>query len=117
YAMQFFNLVAQINTAPKEFTPAEFGQSVLEQLTVAYEALSASDAKRIKPVPKLFQAIAQGNENKLFTFLSADAVGRKSLINAVFGGIEKGSFRSKVEKFAQRICDKFYDGKYKITVS
>jgi hypothetical protein len=117
YAMQFFNLIDQINTAPKEFTPAEFAQSVLEQLTVAYQALSAADAKRIKPAPKMFPTIAQGDENKLFMFLSADAVGRKSPINAVFGGIDGGSLRSKEEKFAQRICDKFYYGKYKVTVT
>jgi hypothetical protein len=87
-----------------------------DNLRVAYEGMSEEEAKKVKPAPKLFPAIAQGNENKLFTFLSADAVGRKSLINAVFGGLES-SFRGKVEKFAQRICDKFYDGKYKVTVT
>jgi hypothetical protein len=53
----------------------------------------------------------------LFAFLSAGAVGRKSLMNAVFGGIEKGSFPGKVGKFAQRICDLFHDGCFRVNVT
>ena len=53
----------------------------------------------------------------MFTFLAADAVGRKSLINAVFGGIEKNSFPGRVGKFAQRICDLFHDGRFQVTVT
>jgi hypothetical protein len=115
YAAQYFNLIAIMNAAPKEFTATEFSQTVTEQLQVAYQALG-EDAKRVSPAPRLFPAMAQGDENKLFKFLSSDALGRKSPIRAVFGEIEKGSFRNKVERFAQRICDKFYDGKYVVSV-
>ena len=115
YAAQYFNLIAILNGAPKEFTAAEFAQTVTQQLQAAYEALG-EDAKRVKPGPRLFPAMAQGDENKLFKFLSSDVIGRKSPIRAVFGEIEKGSFRNKVEKFAQRICDKLYGGEFSVTV-
>jgi hypothetical protein len=116
YAAQYFNLLAMINSAPKEFSRSEFTQSVMEQLQVAYEALG-EDAQRVSRVQHLFPTIAQGNENELFTFLSADAVGRKSLVNIVFGGIGKESFRDKVGKFAQRICDLFHDGRFQVSVT
>jgi hypothetical protein len=116
YAAQYFNLVAMINCAPKEFTAAEFTQSVMEQLQVAYEALG-EDAQRVRRAQHLFPTLEQGNESELFAFLSAGAVGRKSLMNAVFGGIEKGSFPGKVGKFAQRICDLFHDGCFRVNVT
>lgn len=116
YAAQYFNLIAMINSAPKEFTASQFAQSVMEQLYAAYEALG-EDAQRVSRALHLFPTIAAGNENELFTFLSADAVGRKSLVNVVFGGIGKESFRDKVGKFAQRICDKFHDGRFQVSVT
>ncbi len=79
--------------------------------------LPATDANRIEPVPKVFPTLAQGNESELFRFLSADAVGSKSLINAVFAGLDQASFRKHLTKFAQRIADKFYDGKYKVVIT
>ncbi len=116
YAAQYFNLIAMINSAPKEFSRSEFTQSVIEQLQVAYEALG-EDAQRVSRAPHRFPTFEQGNENELFTFLAADAVGRKSLLNAVFGGIEQSSFRGKIGKFAQRICDKFHDGRFQVTIT
>ena len=82
---------------------------------VADEPLNAEDAKLIKPAPQ-FPVIRQGNESKLFTFLSEGRVDRKSMLDSVFGGIDEGSFLQHVRKFSQRICDKFHDGVYEVSV-
>jgi len=115
YKEQYFQLLSLISSAPKEMTPAEFAQTVNDNLRVAYESLNAEETKLIKPAPQ-FPMIGQGNENKLFTFLSADRVGGKSLLDSVFGGIDDGSFLKHVRKLSQRICDKFHDGVYKVAV-
>jgi hypothetical protein len=115
YEAQYFQLLSLINAAPKEMTPVEFAQTVNDNLRLAYESLNAEEAKLIKPVPQ-FPVIRQGSENKLFTFLSEGRVGRKSLLESVFGGIDDGSFLNHLRKFAQRICDKFRDGVYKVAV-
>jgi hypothetical protein len=115
YKGQYFQLLSLINAAPKEMTPAEFAQTVNENLRVAYESLNAEEAKLIKPVPQI-PVIRQGDENKLFTFLSEGRADRKSLLESVFGGIDDGSFLKHVRKFAQRICDKFRDGVYEVSV-
>jgi len=115
YKEQYFSLVALINGAPKEMTPAEFAQTVNDNLRLAYESLNAEEAKLIKPAPQ-FPVIRQGNESKLFTFLSEGRVDRKSLLESVFGGIDDGSFLKHVRKFSQRICDQFHDGVYEVFV-
>jgi len=115
YKEQYFQLLSLVNSAPKEMMPAEFAQTVNDNLRVAYESLNAEEAKLIKPAPQ-FPMIGQGNENKLFTFLSADRVGGKSLLDSVFGGIDEGSFLKHVRKLSQRICDKFHDGVYEASV-
>jgi preprotein translocase subunit YajC len=115
YKEQYFQLLSLVNSAPKEMTPAEFAQTVNDNLRVAYDSLNAEEAKLIKPGPQ-FPVIGQGNENKLFTFLSEDRVGGKSLLDSVFGGIDEGSFLKHVRKFSQRICDKFHDGVYEVSV-
>lgn len=84
-------------------------------LRVADEPLNAEEAKLIKPAPQ-FPVIRQGNESKLFTFLSEGRVDRKSMLDSVFGGIDEGSFLKHVRKFSQRICDKFHDGVYEVSV-
>ena len=115
YKEQYFQLLSLINAAPKEMTPAEFAQTLNDNLRVAYESLNAEEAKLIEPAPQ-FPVIRQGNENKLFTFLSEGRVARKSLLESVFGGIDDGSFLKHVRKFSQRICDKFHDGVYEVSV-
>lgn len=84
-------------------------------LRVADEQLNAEEAKLIKPAPQ-FPVIRQGNESKLFTFLSEGRVDRKSMLDSVFGGIDDRSFLKHVRKFSQRICDKFHDGVYEVSV-
>jgi len=84
-------------------------------LRVADKPLNAEEAKLIKPAPQ-FPVIRQGNENKLFTFLSEGRVDRKSMLDSVFGGIDEGSFLKHLRKFSQRICDKFHDGVYEVSV-
>ena len=108
YKEQYFQLLSLINSAPKEMTPAEFAQTVKDNLRVAYESLNAKEAKLIKPAPQ-FPVIRQGNESKLFAFLSEGRVDRKSMLDSVFGGIDEGP-SSSICKFSQRICDKFHDG-------
>ena len=115
YKEQYFQLLSLINAAPKGMTPAEFAQTVNDNLRVAYESLNAEEAKLVKPAPQ-FPVIRQGNESKLFTFLSEGRVDRKSLLDSVFGGIDDGSFLKHVRKFSQRICDKFHDGVYEVSV-
>jgi len=84
-------------------------------LWVADKPLNAEEAKLIKPAPQ-FPVIRQGNESKLFKFLSEGRVDRKSMLDSVFGGIDEGSFLKHLRKFSQRICDKFHDGVYEISV-
>ncbi len=115
YKEQYFQLLSLINSAPKEMTPAEFAQTVNDNLRVAYESLNAEEAKLIKPAPQ-FPVIRQGNESKLFAFLSEGRVDRKSMLDSVFGGIDEGSFLKHLRKFSQRICDKFHDGVYEVSV-
>jgi hypothetical protein len=59
YKEQYFQLLSLINAAPKEMTPAEFAQTVNDNLRVAYESLNAEEAKLIKPAPQ-FPVIRQG---------------------------------------------------------
>ena len=115
YKEQYFQLLSLINAAPKEMTPTEFAQTVNDNLRVAYESLNAEEAKLIKPAPQ-FPVIRQGNESKLFTLLSEGRVDRKSMLDSVFGGIDEGSFLKHLRKFSQRICDKFHDGVYEVSV-
>ena len=115
YKEQYFQLLSLVNSAPKEMTPAEFAQTVNDNLRVAYDSLSEEEAKLIQPAPQ-FPVIRQGNESKLFTFLSEGRVDRKSMLDSVFGGIDEGSFLKHVGKFSQRICDKFHDGVYEVSV-
>jgi hypothetical protein len=115
YKEQYFQLLSLINSAPKEMTPAEFAQTVNDNLRVAYDSLNEEEAKLIKPAPQ-FPVIRQGNENKLFMFLSEGRADRESLLDSVFGGIDDGSFLKHVRKLSQRICDKFHDGVYEVSV-
>jgi hypothetical protein len=77
----------------------------------------AADVKQTEPAPGGSPTLAQGCENKLFIFLSANAAGREAPINAVFGGLDQASFRKHLTQFAQRIADKFYDGTYKVVIT
>jgi hypothetical protein len=115
YKEQYFRLLSLINAAPKEMTPAEFAQTVNDNLRVAHELLNAEEANLIKPAPQ-FPVIRQGNESKLFAFLSEGRADRKSLLESVFGDVDDGSFLKHMRKFSQRICDKFHDGVYEVSV-
>jgi len=118
YKEQYFQLLSLINAAPKEMTPAEFAQAVNDNLLIAYESLNAEEAKLVKPAPKAFPSFSgtKGVSN-LIAFLSADAVGRPSPLKTIFGTLEMAKFATKLRDFAQRIADKFYDGKFEVVVT
>jgi len=118
YKEQYFQLVALINSAPKEMTPVEFAQTVNDNLRVAFESLNAAEAKLVKPAPKAFPSFngTKGVSN-LIAFLSADAVGRPSPLRTIFGGLDMVKFAGKLGDFTQRIADKFYDGKFEVVVA
>jgi hypothetical protein len=117
YKEQYFALVALVNAAPKEMTPAEFAQTVNDNLRVAYESLNAEEAKLVKPAPKPFPSFggARGVSN-LVSFLSADAIGRPSPLKIVFGSLQAAKFADKLRDFAQRIADSFHAGKFEVVV-
>ena len=117
YAAQYFALVALINSLPKEMTPADFAETVDDNLRVAVAAMNAEEAKRLKPLPPTFPSFngAKGLNN-VITFLSADAIGRPSPLKEIFGSLDKDKFRDKVGTFAQRICDQFYENHFVVSV-
>lgn len=117
YMEQYFQLLAVINVAPKEMTPAEFAETVNDNLRVAYESLNAEEAKLVKPAPRAFPSFSGAKgANNLIAFLSAEAVGRPSPLKAIFGSLEQRKFANKLQDFAQRIADKFYEGKFEVVV-
>jgi len=118
YKEQYFQLISLVNAASKEMTPAEFAQTVNDNLRVAYESLNAAEAKLVKPTLKAFPSFngVKGVSN-LIAFLSAGAVDRPSPLKTIFGSLEMAKFAGRLGDFAQRIADKFYDGKFEVVVT
>jgi hypothetical protein len=118
YADQYFALVALIKAAPKEMTPAEFAQTVNDNLRAAADAMNAEEAKRLKPAPPMLPSF-KGTKGMatLLAFLSVDAVGRPSPLKTIFGGLDKEGFARKMNTFMQRICDMFHEGEFEIVLA
>jgi hypothetical protein len=108
YKEQYSALVALVNNAPEEMTPAEFAQTVNDNLRVAYESLNAEEAKLVNPLPPPYPSF-KGTKgmNNLIAFLSADAVGRPSPLKQVFGLGSNDEIVDRVTKFAHCILETF----------
>jgi len=99
-------------------TPAEFAQTVNDNLRAAADAMNAEEAKRLKPAPPMLPSF-KGTKGMatLLAFLSVDAVGRPSPLKTIFGGLDKEGFARKMNTFMQRICDMFHEGEFEIVLA
>lgn len=118
YANQYFALVALINAAPKEMTPAEFTHTVNDNLHMAAAAMNAEEAKRLKPaLPRFPSFKGPKGINTLISFLLVDAVGRPSPLKTIFGGLTQPEFAKKINIFVQRVCESLYKGEFEILLT